>query len=308
MYLNIKTAKFRNFNTFKEENMRKKKVSIVLCLVFLFIGIVLLCLFFSLNISEYSSTTLGFTNLMYLPMFLFSSISSFVVSILFLIIYFIQAKSDINTRLFIFIISFIFIVFCSFNIVNVVKNYRAYDEETYFSAIENDENMQSPQKNILRFFPYYSDMEKKTNQLPYYSFSTYKMNNTVYKISQIFCNDYEKECSFTAEYFTSDKSYLSSKFISEKNIHYSKNENGESLDLSLIKSDTYGDINYDIIEQSTEKMILVFNDEYSFMFHYQDSMNILKLSTQEFVNLAFEQLDYLREYDNIKQKRKGTTL
>lgn len=279
----------------KTKSLNKKIILITLCILSLFVFCVLMGLYLFSNLSEYVPMSPGITNLMYLPMFLWGSVSSFVLSVIFLALILIQIKTDINIKIFVAVVVVILVVFCSFNVSNIIKNIKSFDEETYFSAMNDMDIMSSPNEKIAKFFPYYSKMEKNAKQTPYYAFSTYKLNETIYRVYQIECNDYENNCSFTAEYLSTDKQYLLNKFNSEKSIYYSIDENGEQLNSSLIKHESYNGIEYDIIEQSTEKMILFSNENYYFLFHYQDSMNILDLSTQTFKELAFEQFESLKQ-------------
>ena len=279
-----------------KKTVNKKALSFAFCLVFLLAGCVLLFLYYSKNLSEYVPMAPGLTNLMYLPMLLYGGISAMAVSALFLILYLIQIKSNINTKLFDLIMVVVLVAFVIFNAVSVVSNYNNFNEETYFSQFDEADNMLPPENEVEKFFPYFEYMKSSTEQVPYYSFSKYMLGGTVYEIAQIECNDYENSCAFTAEYFETDKTYLSGKFVSEKSVHFSADENGEPLNQSSIRHETYGETEYDIIEQLTEKLIIVSSDEYYFLFHYQDSMGSLNLSTQEFIDTAFNQLNYLKEY------------
>lgn len=272
----------------------KKIILITLFTLFLITGCVLLFLYFFKNISEYVPMTSGITSLMYLPMFLRGSFSAFISAIFMLILLLIEIKSGISKKIFIPITVVCLIIFCLFNTINVLKCYNSFEDETHFSEMSDTDNMLPPDKDIIKFFPLYDDMEYSANQTPYYAYSKYKLDNTIYEVTQIECNDYENFCSFTAEYFETDKSYLSGKFISEKNLHYALDENAEPLDPSLIKKESYNNIEYDLIEQSTEKMIIISTDDYCFLFNYQDSMKALNLSTEQFINIAFEQLDLLK--------------
>lgn len=275
--------------------LNKKFVLIILCGLFLLTGLVLLLLYFYKNISEYLPMTFGVTNLMYLPMFLWGSLSAFVSGIIILILLLIEIKSNISKKVIIPIVVLCLIIFCLFNAINISRCCNSFEEETYFSAMDDMDNMLPPDENSEKFFPYYSIMESASNQTPYYAYSKYELDNTIYKITQVECNDYENFCSFTAEYFETDKSYLLGKFISEMKIHYSSDENGEPLNSSLIKHGNYNNFEYDLIEQSTEKIIIISADNYYFLFNYQDTMKALNLSTEQFINTAFQQFDLLKE-------------
>lgn len=274
------------------KNSKIKTTLIILCLLFSLIGFTLIILYFTKNLSEYVPMAPGITNLMYLPIFLWSGTSSLILS---LIILFIQIKSKINTK---FCISFLIITvlaFAVFNLSNIINTFNAYDEKTYFSDIDDEGNMLPPENSLTKYLPYYNDMEILANQRPYYSFSEYNLNNSMYKIMQTECDDYENTCAFTAEYFETDKPYLLGKFRTEKDYHFSADQNGELLNSSLIKHNTYDDIEYDIIEQSTEKIISISTEKYYFLFHYQDSMKTLNLSTQEFTDKAIEEFHIMRD-------------
>lgn len=274
--------------------MRKKTLSLIVSLLFFITGCVLLFLYLSKNISQYVPLP-DSIKLLYFPIFLVGSISAFIVSIIFFILFLYQIKFDINNKVFAFVCVLIFSAFCVTNVISVIENYNAYHENIHFSDIDDEGNMYPPKEDISMLFPYYSDMEAKTEQTPFYSFSEHKLKNTVYKITQVYCSDYETGCSFTAEYFKSDKSYLFGKFISEKSMLLTAGENSELLDPSMIRQETYGDIQYNIVEQPTEKLILVNHGDYYFVFHYQDSMKALNLSQNQFIETAFEQLNYLSE-------------
>ena len=71
---------------------------------------------------------------------------------------------------------------------------------------------------------------------------------------------------------------------------------GEILNSSLIKHETYNDIEYDIIEQQSSKMILISTNSYCFMFHYQESGELINWPTQEFKEAAFKQLDFIKSF------------
>lgn len=273
----------------------KNLISMLLFILFFIAGCVLSVLFFYKNLSEYVLMVPGLTNLLYLPMFLFGGLSAFVVAMVFLVLRLIQIKTDIGTKIFVPILIVILGGFVLFNAVNIVKCCIAYDEETYFTEMVDMEDWRSPEEKIAKFFPYYADIEKIIGCKPYYSFSKYTLGNTVYQIAQTDCSSLEGTFAFTTEYFETDKSYLSGKFISEKGEHYLAGENGEILDPSSVKRETYGNIEYDLIEQSTEKMIIVSTDSYFFLFHYQDSKNLLNLSKEDFIETAFEQLSYFKE-------------
>lgn len=277
------------------KHINKKFIIITFFILFLLMGVIFLSLYYSKNLSEYLSMGSGLTNLMYLPMFLTGGLSALAVAVFLSVLLLIQIKSIISTKLLISILVITLVGFSVFNVVNVFKYYTSYEEVTYFSAMDDMDNMLPPEESVAKFFPFYESMETSANQTPYYAFSEYKLDNTIYKIAQIECNDYENFCAFTTEYFETDKSYLSSKFISEKSFHYSLNEDGELLNTALIQHERYNDIEYDLIEQSTEKIIIISDDGYYFLFHYQDSMNLLNLSTQEFLDTAYEQFNYLKE-------------
>lgn len=277
---------------------KKTIILITFCFLFFLIGSVLLFLYFSETLSEYTSMSPGITSLMYLPIYLWGGISSFVVFFICLILLLIEIKLKIYTKLLTTILIVVLIIFGAFNITNITKILHAYDEKTYFSTMDGMDNMLPPNEKISKFFPYYSSMEKGAEQTPYYAFSTYKLNNTIYRISQSECNDYENICAFTAEYFKTDKPYLFGKFSSEKSMHYFSDENGEMLNPSLIEHKKYNGFEYDLIEQSSEKMILVTSDKCFFLFHYQDTMQILNLSTQEFINTAFNQFEAIQDKEN----------
>lgn len=277
------------------KNSKIKTTLIILCLLFLLIGFILIIFYFTKNLSEYVPMVPGITNLMYLPIFLWGGISSLILSLIFLILLLIQIKSNIDTKLCISFLIITVLAFGIFNISNSINTFKAYNEKTYFSDIDDEGNMIPPENSLAKYLPYYSDMEILANQRPYYSFSEYTLNNSIYKIMQTECNDYENVCAFTAEYFETDKPYLSGKFKAEKDYHFSADENGEPLNSSLIKHNTYGDIEYDIIEQSTEKIISISTEKYYFLFHYQDSMKILNLSTQEFTDKAIEEFHIMRD-------------
>lgn len=277
------------------KTLNKKYFLIILCGLFLLTGLVLLLLYFYKNISEYLPMTFGLTNLMYLPIFLRGSLSAFASGIIILILLLIEIESNISEKVVIPIVVLCLVIFFLFNTINILGCYNSFEEETYFSAMDDMDNMLPPDENIAEFFPFYDNMESVTKQTPYYAFSKYELNNTIYEITQVECNDYENFCSFTAEYFETDKSYLLGKFISEKKIHYSSDENGEPLNSSLIKRGSYNNFEYDLIEQLTEKIIIISADNYYFLFHYQDSMKVLNISTEQFINTAFQQFDLLKK-------------
>lgn len=281
----------------KTGTIKQNKISIILCFLFLIAGCILMFLFLSKNLSEYLPMLPDFTNLMYLPIFLVGGISSFALSVLFLILCLIQIKVDINKKLFTGVLIVALIAFCSLNIINTVKTIKAFDEETHFSDVDDTFfNILPAPESVLQFFPYYNKMENATEQIPYYGISKYTLDNTVYIIAQHFCDDYEKTCTFTTEYFQTDKSYLFEKYTSEKIVHYSMGENGEILNSSLIKHGCYRDIEYDIIEQSREKLLIVVSEDYYFLFNYKDTMDALNLSTQNFIDTAFTQLEVMKQY------------
>lgn len=278
------------------EAKTKKIISTVLFILFFIAGCVLLILFAAKNLSEYVPMVSGLTNLLYLPMFLFGGLSAFVASVLFLALRLIQIKTDIVTKIFVPILIVLLGGFVLFNAVNIVKCCNAYDEETYFTEmVDTDEDRRSPEEKIEKLFPYYADIEKIIGYKPYYAFSKYTLGNTVYQIAQTDCSSIEGTFTFTTEYFETDKSYLSGKFLSEKEVHRLTDENGEKLNSSAIKKGNYGNIEYDLIEQSTEKLIIISTESYFFLFNYQDSKNLLNLSKEDFIETAFEQLSYFKE-------------
>ncbi len=268
----------------------KKLISILLFVLFFIAGCVLSALFLSKNLSEYTPMAQGITNLLYLPMLLFGGLSAFVVSVLFLVLRLIQIKADIGTKIFVPILIVILGGFVLFNTVNIVKCCVAYNEEIYSTEMVGAEDRRFIEEKIEKFSPYYADIEKSIGYKPYYAFSKYTLGNTSYQISQTICDPFDVTFSFTAEYFETDKSYLSGKFILEKAVHNLADENGEPLNPSSVKKETYGNIEYELIEQPTEKLIIISTDSYFFLFNYKDSKDLLNLSREDFIEMAFEQL------------------
>lgn len=283
------------------KSRRTKTCAFIFFLLFFLVGCILLYLYFSNNISSYASALLSTSDLPLLHIYFLSGLSAMAVSILFLILYSIQIKFEISVKIFVFILITVLLSFVSFNVVNYIKDSNTYESRMYFPS-ENPEfyenNVLLSDEEMSNLFPYYDYIEEKTGEEPFCTFSSEQLENTTYKITQLSFGDYDKNENgrITAEYFESDKSHFLSKFVAEKSFHYAVDNNGEILNSSLIKHETYNDIEYDIIEQQSSKMILISTNSYCFMFHYQESGELINWPTQEFKEAAFKQLDFIKSF------------
>lgn len=280
-----------------------KKAHIIylsLSVIFLISGMVFLIVCSMENLTEfnplYTFTTGGFTKLRYYELFLTLAVSLLICAVCFLIIWIVSKFTRINGKFTAVTAILVVALFCSsagYAGINALNN---YSEKGVYTDISDD--YQQPAEEYLEFFPYFDDMKKITDAVPYYSLTEYKLNNSILRTSQIYTDSVDEnaaDITVTTDYFESNKSYMMTKYTAEKIFYETTDEYGNTLNSSSITERDYEDHKLIMILLETEKRFIIKNDAFYFSIIIQDNSNSLNINEEEFVNLAIEQFELISD-------------
>lgn len=290
--------------------MRKKYLSLTFSILFLIAGIVFLFLYGMNYISDFVPLSMGSSMLEYLPIFFVLSISSFAAFALLFVLFFAEYKIIMAKPLYFSAFAIImaaFIIVNSVNAAGIIGTYR--DNSYYYDEDLKDEFPESYNKErhiaaVNKYFPYFSEITDVSDGIePYYSYTNYSFDGTSYTATQIFSqllpengteSEYLVDITFTAEYFTTDKSYLMGKYIAEQSTLFATDENAKALPENAVKQENKNGRDFLIYSSDTYKVFCMADKNGYYSVCFKDGNNDLKLSKDDFINYCFEQYQTLK--------------
>lgn len=290
--------------------MRKKYLSLIFSVLFLISGIVFLCLYAMNCISDFVPLSMGSSLLEFLPVFFALSISSFAAFVLMTVLFFAESRIIFGKSVYYGAFAVILAAFIIINSVNAAGIINTYSDDSYY--YDEDLKNEFPEtydegrhvEAVSRYFPYFDTMTDAADGIqPYYSYTDYSFDGTAYIATQIFSQPaYEgdiydenvNDITFTAEYFTSDKTYLTGKFIGEQSVLFATDENAEPLPESAVRQKTENGRDFLIYSSNTYKIFCLSGESECFSVWLQDSNNYLGIDEQEFIDYCFEQYEILK--------------
>lgn len=281
-----------------------KKINIVyisLSILFFLVGIILFIASTLTNLTEFNSLytiNTGFTQLRYYEFLIISVILSFISAVCFLIIWALSKFTALSSKITVLLAIIIAIIFCSVLITFGINAYSNYSEKGVYTDITKD--YEKPNDDYLKFFPYFDEVTNLTETVPYYSLNEYSLNDSVLRTSQIY-NDIADEntenITITIDYFESDKSYLMSKYESEKLLYETSDENGNGLNADNTVKQNYKNYECLVIFLDSEKRFIIKDSNFYFSVIVQDESNMLDIDEEKFVSFSEKQFELMSDTD-----------
>lgn len=274
---------------------KKEKISLTFFILFLISGIVFIALFFTNNIADSASArTGGLSDLRNMQMYYTVSMASFAASAILLVLFLVERKFFLNTKLFAVIFATIIIIFGVTSIPSIVSAVNGYEEYSVFTDMYEYDT--SPGEENKKFFPYYDTYEDRGLE-PYYSLTKETINNSKYISTQLFSDlvspDEEDVNTqmIDIDYFKTDKGYLMSKYISEKMYLYIDSDTGETIPDENIKNGNAGSVNYSLIKSGSVRFVIQ-GDNYYFSIYINDD----NLTDDDIISLGLEQFEIMKSF------------
>lgn len=261
-------------------------------------------------ISDFVPLSMGGSLLEFLPVFFVLSISSFAAFVLTIVLLFAESRIILGKPVYYGAFAVILAVFIIVNSVKAAGIMNTYSDDSYY--YDEDLKDEFPEiydesrhvAAVSRYFPYFDVMtDAADGTQPYYSYTDYSFDGTAYIATQIFSQPtyegdiYEEntnDITFTAEYFTSDKTYLMGKFTGEQSVLFATDENADPLPESAVRQETENGRDFLIYSSDTYKIFCFSGESECFSVWLQDSNNYLDINEQEFIDYCFEQYDILK--------------
>lgn len=273
----------------------------VLFILFFIAGTVFLIISSITNLSEFNplyTLLAGFSQLRYYELFLTLSLSSFICSVCFIIIWVIARFTTLNNKITAFFAILIAVLFCVTNSLAGINAYENFSEKGVYTDITKD--YEKPDEKYMPFFPYCDKLAECTNTIPYYSLNQYKMNGSFLRTAQIFndlVDDDLDKVTITVDYFESDKTYMMSKYNSEKFLYETTDELGNTLSPDDIVKNTYDGNECLLIFLDTEKRCIIKGENFYYSAIVQDEANMLNINEKEFTSFAYQEFDLISTTD-----------
>lgn len=273
----------------------------VLFILFFIAGIVFIIITSFQNLSEFNplyTMLSGFSQLRYYELFLTLSLSSFICSVCFITIWVIARYNNLNNKVTAFFAILIAVLFCVTNSLAGFNAYKNFSEKGVCTDITKES--EKPDEKYMPFFPYCDKIAECTNNIPYYSLDQYKMNGTILRTAQIFydsADDDSDGITITVDYFESDKTYMMSKYNSEKYWYETTDELGNTLSPKDIVKNTYDGNDCLLIFLDTEKRCIIKGENFYYSAIVQDEANMLNINEKEFTSFAYQEFDLISTTD-----------
>lgn len=267
---------------------KKRNVLLLLSIVFIVLTLISIILFVTKNITEFNPNMNDFSNLRYVNFFMNMGLISFALSILNLVVYIIDIKSNlcINSKVFNTIVILSLSLFVGVGIYSVTPMFSDYHEE-YYSSDEAE-----PDKNVEKYFPMYEFIDDHSISIPRWSFNEYKIKNEKYISTQVTDKAFDDSSviEMNIDFFESENQYVMGKYQGEKAYLYTSDNYSEELPKNALKHSKRNGYNYDFITLNNERRIIINKDNYYFAVQ---AINI-DVSDDELLSMALQQFSYMK--------------
>ena len=275
--------------------MKKKYLFLSFSILFFIAGMILLIVSAMANLSAFNplyTMFAAFPQLQYYELFLISAVSSFISAICFIVIWAVSRFTLVNRKITAASAIIVSALFCITISALGINAYDNYSEKGVYTDITAD--YEKPDEKYMDFYPYFDEITNSTGAVPYYSLNEYRLNDSILRTSQVYSDivgENAKEVTITIDYFESGKSYLMSKYESEKLLYESTDENGNVISSDNIVEKDYKGHECLIILLDSEKRVIIKDDDFYLSAIIQDDSNLLNLNEAEFTSFAFEQFE-----------------